>query len=174
MKRSGNYSAQIYTSGHGGGYASTVTIIYPEGAVAGALFIGTYDWSNKTETITTGHAFSTRPLSLSFWYEYMPKNTDQFKVEVEVRSGDSVIGRGEYVPASTSTADTAFRQATVNIDYTNKKAKATEIFVRFLSTTMTSFSSSDFNKSTSTAIGDETLNVHIGSILYVDDLSLNY
>lgn len=174
VKRSGNYSAQIYTSGHGGGYASTVTIIYPEGAVAGALFIGTYDWSNKTETITTGHAFSTRPLSLSFWYEYMPKNTDQFKVEVEVRSGDSVIGRGEYIPASTSTADTAFRQATVNIDYTNKKAKATEIFVRFLSTTMTSFSSSDFNKSTSTAIGDETLNVHIGSILYVDDLSLNY
>lgn len=174
VKHGGNYSAQIYTSGHGGGYASTSVVLYPEGAVAGALFIGTYDWSNKTETITTGHAFSTRPLSLSFWYEYMPKNTDQFKVEVEVRAGDSVIGRGEYIPASTSTADTAFRQATVNIDYTNKKAKATSIFVRFLSTTMTSFSSSNFNKNTSTAIGDATIKVHIGSILYVDDLSLNY
>ncbi len=174
VKHGGSHSAQIYTSGHGGGYASTSSIIYPAGAFAGSLYIGTYKWSKPNETVTTGHAFSSRPSSFSFWYEYMPKNSDQFKAEIEVRAGEEVIAKGEFIPEATSTSDTAFKQASINLAYTNKSKKATSIYVRFLSTTKTSFSESDFNKNTSTQIGDESIKVHRGSVLYIDDLSLNY
>lgn len=174
VKHGGSYSAQIYTSGHGGGYASTSSIIYPAGAFAGSLFIGSYKWSNSSENVTTGHSFSTRPASLSFWYEYMPKGSDQFKAEIEVRAGDAVIAKGEFIPTATDASDSAFKQATINLTYSDTSKKATAIYVRFLSTTKTSFSDSDFNKNTSTTIGDETLNVHRGSVLYIDDLSLNY
>ena len=104
----------------------------------------------------------------------MPKNSDQFKAEIEVRAGEELIAKGEFVPEATSTSDTAFKQATINLAYTNKSKKATSIYVRFLSTTKTSFSESDFNKNTSTQIGDESIKVHRGSVLYIDDLSLNY
>ncbi len=175
VKHGGNYSVQIYTSGHGGGYASTGAILYPAGAFAGSLYIGTYKWDRDDgETVTTGHSFSTRPSSLSFWYEYIPYGTDQFKAEIEVRAGSEVIARGQYVPTATGTADSAFRQATVNLNYTNTKAKATAIYVRFLSTTKTSFSSGDFEKNKSIYIGSDSRKAHVGSILYIDDLSLNY
>ena len=174
VKHGGNYSAQIYTSGHGGGYASTSSILYPAGAFAGSLFIGSYSWSNSTDNITKGHSFESRPSSLSFWYEYMPKNSDQFKAEVEVYSGDTMIAQGEFVPAATSNSDTAFKQATVNLTYSNTQLKATKIYVGFFSTTKTSFSSDDFDKNTSTTIGSASIRVHRGSVLYIDDLSLNY
>lgn len=174
VKHGGNYAAQIYTSGHGGNYADTSTILYTDGSFAGCLFIGSYSWNRPNENITKGHSFESRPASLSFWYEYMPKNSDQFKAEVEVYSGETVIAKGEYVPAATSNSDTAFKQATVNLTYSNTQLKATKIYVAFHSTTKTSFSSSDFDKNVSTTVGNASIKVHRGSVLYIDDLSLNY
>lgn len=170
----GSRSAQIYTSGHGGGYASTSAILYPEGAFAGSLFLGSYSWANKTESFTPGHAFNCRPSALSFWYKYKPKGNDQFKAAIEVISGDTVIASGEFIPTATDAANGEFVQANATLDYQNVNMKATSIRVQFWSTTKSSFSSSSFNKNTSTTIGDETLKVHIGSILYVDDIELIY
>ena len=53
--KSGAKAAEIHTAGSGGGYSSTPATMYPEGAKAGRLFIGTYNWSDKKETVTTGH-----------------------------------------------------------------------------------------------------------------------
>ncbi len=175
FRHGGNRSALIYTSGHGGGYASTGEIIYSDGAIAGNLFIGSYQWSDKTETINTGHAFPVRPTECKFWYRYVPKNSDQFKVYVELRNGNSVIASGEYVPTAYATADSEFKQASVNLQYAVTTQKATSIYVQFLSTTKTSFSSDDFNKKqtvTFPVMGDWA--VHIGSMLYIDDISLVY
>ncbi len=178
LKHGGNYSAQIYTSGHGGGYSTTnvgvLSVLYPKGFFAGRMFIGSYSWSSGTENTTTGHSYSSRPQKLSFWYQYLPKNSDQFKVEVEVRSGDTVIATGSYIPESTSTATTAFQKVDVNLNYSNTKLKATSIYVSFWSTTKTSFSKSDVTIGVDTQIGDETLSIHRGSVLYVDDLSLSF
>lgn len=174
IKHGGSYSAQIYSSGHSGGYASTGTIIYEEGAVAGTLFVGSYNWSSSTETRTTGHSFSSRPSSFSFWYRYIPKNSDQFHAVIEVRSGDTVIASYDYVPEAISSDSGSFQQVTLPLTYTNTKLKATSIYVSFWSSTKTSFSESDFNRNSSLKTGDESISVHYGSILYIDDLSLNY
>lgn len=171
----GNRAALIYTSGHGGGYASTPINIYPEGAFAGSLFIGTYDWSKPNETIKTGHPFSSRPQRFSFWYKYIPKNADQFKAYVELRNGSDIIATGTYIPAAYSTADSEFKQMEIQLEYNDSKKSATSVYVQFLSTTKTSFSKSDFDKGKSIifpVMGD--WKAHIGSILYIDDISLIY
>ncbi|WP_300725172.1 PCMD domain-containing protein [uncultured Bacteroides sp.] len=174
IKHGGNRSALIYTSGHGGGYASTSLIMYPEGAFAGSLFIGKYDWSEKTETITPGHSFSVRPTQMKFWYKYAPKDSDVFQAYIELKNGDEVIATGTFEPSVIS-SETGWEEATVKVNYVNQPKAATSIFVRFLSTNKTSFSSDDFNKNKSITfpvMGD--WNAHIGSMLYIDDISLVY
>lgn len=174
-RHGGNRSALIYTSGHGGGYASTGEIIYSDGAIAGTLFIGTYEWNDKTERVTAGHPFTVRPTEFSFWYKYVPKGNDRFKAHIELRNGDDIIAEGTFIPAAYSEADSDFRQAVVQLSYTDNPGKATSVYVQFLSTTKTSFSSGDFDKDKSftfPVMGN--WNVHMGSMLYIDDLSLSF
>lgn len=171
----GSKSALIYTSGHSGGYVSTGEIIYTDGAIAGNLFIGTYKWSDANETITTGHSFDVRPGEFSFYYKYLPKGSDQFKVYVELRNGEEVIASGTYIPEASSEADSEFRMANITLNYSTLTKKATSIYVQFLSTTKTSFSSSDFNKDKSFTFPEMgSWKVHMGSMLYIDDMYLNY
>lgn len=174
IKHEGNRAALIYTSGHGGTYASSSILVLPDGAFAGSLFIGAYKW-NDGETISTGHAFTSRPQELSFWYKYEPKGSDQFKAYIELRNQDNIIATGTFIPVEYSDADTDFKQAKIQLDYTNIEKEATSIFIQFLSTTKTSFSTSDFDKNKSITfpvMGG--WNAHIGSMLYIDDLHLEY
>ena len=172
-KHSDSRAALIYTSGHGGGYISTGEVIYEEGAFAGSLFIGTYSWSRDNgETITKGHTFSSRPTTLKFWYNYVPKNTDTFQAYVELKNGEELVGSGTFI---SSTSNGEWKEAIINIEYVDQPKKATSIYVQFLSTTKTSFSESDFDRNkgiTFPVMGD--WNAHIGSMLYIDDISLVY
>lgn len=170
----GNKSAFIYTSGHGGTYASTIDIIYPEGAFAGSLFIGKYKWSDNTEQLNPGHAFSKRPTSLVFWYKYIPKNTDSFKVYAELKNGNDIIASGTYIPAAIS-SETEWVKIELPLVYVNTPDVATDIFVQFLSTEKTSFVASDFDKKKKVSFPNmPNWEVHIGSRLYIDDISLVY
>ena len=173
----GSRAALIYTSGHGGGYASTDQLIYSGGAFPGELYIGSYTYAGSAkETKVYGHAFSSRPKAFSFWYKYQPKNTDHFVVTVELKNGDTVIANGTLTPDDTSVTDAAYRQATIALNYSDLTKKATSISVSFKSTYRTSFSDSDFDQSRSITfpapMGD--WKAHMGSILLIDDLSLTY
>ena len=170
----GNKSAFIYTSGHGGTYASTIDIIYPEGAFAGSLFIGKYKWSDNTEQLNPGHAFSKRPTSLAFWYKYIPKNTDSFKVYAELKNGNDIIASGIYIPAAIS-SETEWVKIELPLVYVDTPDVATDIFVQFLSTEKTSFVASDFDKKKKVSFPNmPNWEVHMGSRLYIDDISLVY
>ena len=148
---------------------------HPAGAFAGSLFVGTYSWSGEEDIVTTGHSFAVRPQEFAFWYKYIPKNSDQFKAYIELRSGDEIIATGTFIPTAYSTADSDFKQATVLLEYITLEKKATSVYVQFLSTTKTSFSSSDFDKNKSITFPVMgSWNAHIGSMLYIDDISLNY
>lgn len=175
----GSKAALIYTSGHGGKGADTgagsLSVIYPANSFAGSLWIGSYSYSSAPGEETHGHSFSSRPSSLSFWYKYAPKNSDSFKVWVAVKNGDTILAEGTFVPTAYSTADTEYKQATINLNYVVTNKKATTICVQFLSTTKTSFSTSDFDKHTSITFPVMgSWKAHIGSILKFDDIVLNY
>lgn len=169
-------AAEIHTSGSGGEYASTSWKMYPESAFAGSIFIGTYSWSDKSEHKSLGHSFNTRPLGLSFWYKYKPYKTDAFKVMVEVKSGETVIAAGEYVPEAYSSEDLEYQQHTISLEYTNNLLKATSISVQFLSTNKTSFTENDLQKNGTLTLTDcsDSWNAHFGSFLKIDDVELIY
>lgn len=170
----GSKSALIYTSGHGGSYASTVDIIYPEGAFAGSLFIGKYKWSDGKEQLDPGHAFSKRPTSLVFWYKYIPKNTDSFKVCAELKNGNDIIASGTYIPTAIS-SETEWVKIELPLVYVDTPNVATDIFVQFFSTEKTSFVASDFDKKKKVSFPNmPNWEVHMGSRLYIDDISLVY
>lgn len=172
VKHGGNRAALIYTSGHGGGDNSTGEVIYPGGAFAGSLFVGNYSWNDGTESLNRGHVFSARPTAVRFWYNYCPKNQDAFKVYVELKNGDEVIATGTYVPTVVS-SETGWQEGRVDVQYGEYPKFATSICVQFLSTDKTSFSDSDFDKNKSITfpvMGD--WNAHVGSMLYIDDISL--
>ncbi len=173
-KHGGSRSALMYTSGHGGGYASTSSIIHEDGAFAGSLLIGSYSWSDDRDNITEGHSFAVRPTQLKFWYKYVPKNTDTFRAYIDIKNGSDIIGSGTFEPASSS-SDSGWQEGTITLEYTDLTKKATSIYVRFSSTNKTSFSSDDFDRNKSITfpvMGD--WNAHIGSMLYIDDISLIY
>lgn len=169
-------AAEIHTSGSGGEYASASTSMYPESAFAGSIFIGSYSWSDKSEHKSLGHSFNTRPLGLSFWYKYKPYKTDAFKVLVEVKSGETVIAAGEYVPEAYSSEDLEYQQHTISLEYTNSLLKATSISVQFLSTNKTSFTENDLQKNGTLTLTDcaDSWNAHFGSFLKIDDVELIY
>lgn len=169
-------AAEIHTSGSGGEYSSTSITMYPESAFAGSIFIGSYSWSDKSEHKSLGHSFNTRPLGLSFWYKYKPYKTDAFKVLVEVKSGETVIATGEYVPEAYSSEDLEYQQHTISLEYTNSLLKATSISVQFLSTNKTSFTENDLQKNGTLTLTDfsDSWNAHFGSFLKIDDVELIY
>ena len=174
IKHSGNRAALIYTSGHGGGDNSTGEMLYTRGAFAGSLFVGSYSWNDGTENLNLGHAFSSRPTAVTFWYNYRPKNQDEFKVYVELRNGDEVIATSSYIPNPIS-SETGWNEGRIDIQYGENPKPITSICVQFLSTDKTSFSDSDFDKNKSITfpvMGD--WRVHIGSMLYIDDISLTF
>lgn len=174
VKHGGNRAALIYTSGHGGEYASTSNTLYEEGAFAGCLFVGTYSWSSGTENMNLGHTFEARPTSVRFWYNYIPKNSDSFKVYVELKNGEEIIGTGTFIPSALS-AESGWQEGIVEVEYVDSPKSATSICVQFLSTDKTSFSESDFDKNKSITFPVmESWNAHIGSMLYIDDISLVY
>lgn len=172
----GNKAAEIHTIGAGGEYASTNSIIYPESACAGRLFIGNYSWENKKDVVTEGHRFDSRPLSMAFWYKYIPYNTDQFQVEIELRNNDVVIATGKYVSASVGNADEEYREAVVDLQYTNWDLKATAIYINILSTTKTEFTKDDLQKAGKIELTDcaSSWTTHLGSRLRIDGITLMY
>ena len=138
--------------------------------MVGSLFIGSYN-----SGIVQGHAFASRPTSLSFWYKYKPYKSDAFKVVVSLKSGDEEIASGTYEPVAYSEEDNSYKQAVVNFTYSVTDKKATTICVQFLASNKTSLDGNDFEKGTTInypTIGNWT--VHMGSVLKIDDLSLNY
>lgn len=167
----GSKAALIYVSGCGDSYANTSST-YVGGAMVGSMWIGNFD--NKT--VTQGHSFTSRPSSLSFWYKYTPYNTDAFKVVVSLLSGSETIASGTYEPAASSSVDTEYKQATVELNYSVTNKKATAICVQFLASNRTNVDSDDYFKMGTTitypVVGDWT--VHMGSVLKFDDIVLNY
>lgn len=165
----GSKAALMYLSGCGNSYANTAGT-YLGGAMVGSLFIGSYN-----SGIQQGHDFPSRPMSLSFWYKYKPYNSDAFKVIISLKNGDEEIASGSYEPTAYSAEDSSYQQATVDFVYKTTSKKATTICVQFLASNKSSLKESDFIKGTTInypIIGDWT--VHMGSILKIDALSLNY
>jgi hypothetical protein len=116
-------------------------------------------------------SFSSRPSSLSFWYKYTAKNSnDHGTAEVIVYAGDQILASG----TAELTAKDSYTEVKIPLTYATGATKATKIYVKFMSTYSTDFlelSTSNMSYPPSTNLSD---GMYLGSQLYLDDLSLNY
>lgn len=139
-----------------------------ENKTAGLLYIGSYDLNAHTEQY--GHAFSSRPLSVKFFYKFYSYNSETTKAYAEIKDKDgNRIGYGEL--KITDTAD-AYKEGKILLSYSQLN-KAVSISIVFLSTDAESPATKDIqgDKGAFAGYGDSR---HIGSILTVDEVELIY
>ena len=136
--------------------------------VAGELFIGTADGNGDHSS--DGHAFASRPSSLEFSYKYFPEGgeTFYFKVELLDASGRQICS---YETASGPASD-SWKPFKVPFTYQDITRKAASIRMSFKSTSA-SKPAVKGNK-TITVRGNVAEKGNFGSILYIDNIVLEY
>ena len=154
--RSGNYAASIKAVAVNGANSE----LMGAGKTQGELFIGTYDGNR-------GHAFSSRPAALKFYYTYAPNGSDTWQVLVQIKNGETVIAES-VATSSASVGD--WTEFSVNLNYSNTSLKATGIYIQFLQSTSDSPNTS--KGSVTTPAGNFT--IYGGSTLTIDDIELIY
>lgn len=135
---------------------------------AGKLFLGSYAYSNGTETYNEGVSFSSRPASLSGFYTYTNDAgdaTENGTVTVQLLNGNTVIGQG----SAKLSASGSYRAFKVDIAYVAGAAKATSLRIMF-----TSSDKSREEDITVTAYNSRYEAYKHGATLVVDNLSFAY
>lgn len=164
----GNNAAQIATVATG----SAASEISSGTSYAGEIFIGKSNTSHQDNWgyASKGHAFPSRPSSMSFHYQYEYYKDASFSVTVQVMASDGTI-IAENTLSGEQADVTDWTQFTVPLTYTVTNQKAANIFVSFKSTTT---SSPSVEKRTLSCYNGDSNNHYIGSVLRVDNIVLNY
>lgn len=162
---SGNTAAGI-----GGGGWSTVKHVD-----RGELFLGDWDGITVTDEVLPnyGTPFAVRPNGLTFWYKYTSmKNHDDGYAEISVLdAAGNVIASN----SATITSQSDWQEMTLPLSYNGHVAKAAKLRVIFRSCQHgkpldgTSMTRSDIYQGSVSNSAE-----HVGSQLYIDDISLNY
>ena len=163
----GSKAAQIATVSTG----QSASEIAKGSTYAGELFIGRSndlhqdDWAYAS----TGHAFSSRPSVLKFWYQYDSYDGEAFYVKIEVRDASgNVIASAER---SDIGGASSWTECSLPLTYKTQTVKASSIFITFKSS---SDPDPETNKKKLTFHNSDNENHYIGSVLRVDDVQLVY
>ncbi len=175
--RSGN-AALIKTVGWGQGNSAVGSLSSIKRASVGQLHLG----SSPTQFVNTsgesydgvidyGYPFSSRPSSLSFWYKYQPKNSNDYGyAEIWLKSADGKIIAKET--RNLTRAD-AYAEVVMNLPYT-VKLKAAKICVIFRSSANPDCYAINESNLTYPGFAASKGTQTVGSQLYIDDVTLNY
>ena len=144
---------------------------------AGVLYTGTADIAAGAESLKeSGVSHSSRPQSLKFNYKYAPFNGDNCKIYAKLynSNGEVIASTEEY---SSSSSVTNYKELTLNFNYSTLTSKAAALFVIF---------QSGVNEGVNerweyvTAVDGSynanpwSLDTFVGSVLKVDNITLNY
>lgn len=133
----------------------------------GEIWIGTSNDSGGHAS--DGHAFVSRPNSLTFWYQYEPYDSETFYMKVELKAEDGTVVASNEIPNGT-VGETGGNTITLPFTYSSDNhKKVSSIYMIFKS----SSGSVDSKKRTMEISGKEQT-ARIGSVLRIDDIKLNY
>lgn len=163
--KSGSKSAHIYVVNIGGANTN-LTAVGTD--YVGEIFLGTT--TEGEAPTTTGHAFSSRPAALQFYYKYNPKDSENFSVEVVVKNGTTTIGTGSISNGSSAGSWTLYES--IPIVYNRNDLKATSINISFKASTSSNPSVGTYEPMEIN--GNADTKAHFGSSLRIDDLKLLY
>lgn len=132
---------------------------------AGEIWIGTAD--DNGDHVFEGHAFVSRPSSLSFWYQYSPVESETFYMKIELKAEDGTVITSKEI--ANGAAETAGKTITLPFEYSVNK-KVSSIYMVFKSSTA---DSPKYNNATMEMAGRDQSS-RMGSVLRIDDIKLNY
>jgi hypothetical protein len=171
---SGNYAISVASIAVGDASSEVNWFNSWGDAQSGEVFIGKADntGEHKGGHEEDGHAFTSRPSSMSYWYKFDSYESDPYYVEVQVldASGE-VIGSAKKTDLSTSVS--SWTQVTLPISYDITNKKAAKIYILFKSSATGKKTSRKFTLSRYVN-GEGTVTVHAGNVLWLDDVKLNY
>lgn len=132
----------------------------------GELWIGTADGSGNHAT--EGHAFTSRPGKLTFWYKYSPNSSNKFFVDSWIKAADGTVIATAQETAGPAASSWTKHSLTYNYSATNKKAA--QIYIRISSC----YGDGNVSTKTSFTLGTGSVTAHAGSFLKIDDIELVY
>lgn len=175
--RSGN-AALIKTVGWGQGNSAAAGSSSIKHASVGQLHLGNSptqfvntSGESYDDVIDFGYPFSSRPSSLSFWYKYQPKNSNDYGyAEIWLKSAD-----GKVIAKETRNLTKAdqYTEVVMNLPYTIKQ-KAARICVIFRSSANPDCYAINESNLTYPGFAASKGTQTVGSQLYIDDVTLNY
>ena len=134
----------------------------------GEIWIGTSN--DNGGHASEGHAFASRPNSMTFWYQYESFNdNEKFYMQVVLKAADGTIVASNEIPNGEEGAPSG---NTITLPFTYSPdvyKKVSSIYMVFKS----SSGSVDSKKRTMEISGQEQT-ARIGSVLRIDDIKLNY
>ena len=143
-------------------------------AQVGEVFVGKAD--NSTEHngshIEDGHAFASRPSSMSYWYKLDCFESDPYYVEIKILDKDGEV-IGSAVKKDGASSVSSWTQVTLPINYTVTDKKAAEIYVVFKSSASGKKTSRKYTLSRYD-YGEGNVTIHAGNVLWLDEVKLNY
>lgn len=134
---------------------------------AGEIWIGSAD--NNGNHVSDGHSFFSRPSSLSFWYQYVPVESEKFYMKVELKAEDGTLLASNEIPEGMENITGEI--ITLPLKYSTNDKKVSSIYIVFKSSTN---SNPKYNTGVTIEMAGKNQTSHIGSILRIDDIKLNY
>lgn len=141
--------------------------------VRGILYAGT---TSSDGNLSEGRPWNSRPTQLSFKYQYSSYNNERFGVYIELYAdgNSSPIATGSYESVN-GESKTNFTQQNINLEYSNLELKPSTIKIKFCSVAINDNPSIKQDVQVNVPEGSSNYyNVHGGSVLTVDDISLIY
>lgn len=141
--------------------------------VSGILYAGT---TSSDGTLSEGRPWSSRPTQLTFNYKYSSYNNERFGVYIELYADgvSSPIATGTYESIN-GESKTELTPYTIKLEYSNLELKPSIIKIKFCSVAINDDPAVQKNVSVNVPEGsDKYYNVHGGSVLTIDDISLVY
>lgn len=141
--------------------------------IRGILYAGT---TSSDGNLSEGRPWNSRPTQLSFKYQYSSYDNERFGVYVELYAdgNSSPIATGTYESIN-GESKTEFTPYTIKLEYSNLELKPSIIKIKFCSVAINDDPAVQKNVSVNVPEGsDKYYNVHGGSVLTIDDISLVY
>lgn len=145
-------------------------------AISGELYIGKADNSAEhvNSHISDGHAFSSRPKSMSFYYKF-DCHDSPFAAEIKLYGDeDAEIASGKFVSGTSDVG--SWTRAEIPLDYTFLNKKVQKIYISFVSSNTGSTASRNIKLNVIDSNGSAmtTENIHAGNVVWLDYVQLHY
>ncbi len=141
---------------------------------AGKLFLGSYSYTNGTETYNEGVGFTSRPSALKGWYKYVNDPNDPAEtgvITVTLLNGQTVIGTG----TSNFTAAADYTEFTIPVTYSITNQKATTLRIMITSSNHASYRQNEETSAIKTSVSNgEYESASRGATFTIDNLTFVY